>query len=186
MLQYNEIRPGKIIVFEGTPHEVLSSHVFRKQQRKPVNAAKLKNLLTGKVFEYSFHQAEKAGEADLIKKEAKFLYSHRGEYWFCEVDKPSQRFQLPPESIGEKAKFLKPNNLVEIVYFGDKIIAVKLPIKVELKVTEAPPGIKGDTAAGGQKQIILETGAVINAPLFVNEGDTVRINTETGEYVERV
>ena len=76
--------------------------------------------------------------------------------------------------------------IIELVLYNDKIVSVKLPIKVELKVTEAPPGIKGDTAQGGVKSVVLETGAVINAPLFVNEGDIVRVNTETGEYVERV
>lgn len=194
ILQYNEIKNGKIILFEGAPHQVLSAHVFRMQQRKPVNATKLKNLLTGGVSEYSFHQSEKVEEVELETKEIKYLYyrkpglpaGRQGEYWFADSKDSSARFSLKENIIGEKAKFLKPNTTVEQILFQGKIISIRLPIKVELKVTEAPPGIKGDTAQGGQKQITLETGATLNVPLFVKEGDTIRINTESGQYVDRV
>ncbi len=171
---------------EGEPYEVLSSHVFRKQMRKPVNATKLKNLMTGKVMEYSFHASEKTEEAEILSREVKYIYINRGEYWFCEKDDPSKRFSLSEDFIGVQGKFMKPNSLVELLSFQERNIGVKLPIKVELKVKEAPPGIKGNTAQGGTKLVTLETGAGINAPLFVNEGDILRINTETGEYVERV
>jgi len=186
MLDYNEIKPRKYVVMEGEPYEVLSSHVFRKQMRKPVNATKLKNLMTGKVMEYSFHASEKTEEAEILSREVKYLYLNKGEYWFCEKDDPSKRFSLSEDFIGDQGKFMKPNSLVELLSFQERNIGVKLPIKVELKVKEAPPGIKGNTAQGGTKLVTLETGAGINAPLFVNEGDILRINTETGEYVERV
>jgi elongation factor P len=88
--------------------------------------------------------------------------------------------------LGEGRKFLKPNSLIEAKGFEGNIFGINLPIKIELKVTEAPPAVKGDTAKGGNKLVTLETGATVNAPLFVNEGDIIRINTETGEYVERV
>lgn len=186
MIQYNEVKEGKYIVFEGAPHEVLTSHVFRKQQRKPVNATKLKNLITGKVVEYSFHVSEKAELADLSEKNIRFLYSHRGEHWFSEEHNPKERFQVDESFIASALPFMKANSLAKALLFDEKIIGVRLPIKVELKVVEAPPGTKGNTAQGGSKQVKLETGAVINVPLFVNEGDTLRINTETGEYTERV
>ncbi|MFH0791994.1 MAG: hypothetical protein V1905_02160 [bacterium] len=93
---------------------------------------------------------------------------------------------MPAEIIGDKAKFLKPNSEVEIVSFQDKTINVKLPIKMDLKVVEAPPAIRGNTAQGGAKIVIVETGAQIAVPLFINEGDTIRINTQTGEYTERI
>lgn len=186
ILEYNEITEKKFIVLDGTPYEVLSSHVFRKQQRKPVNATKLKNLMTGKVTEYSFHQSEKAEEAEIDSREVKYLYNNRGEWWFCEAKDPSKRFSVTEEAVGPQGKFLKPNTIVSQLLFGDKPMGFKLPINVELKVTEAPPSIKGDTATGGQKVITLETGATISAPLFVNEGDLIRINTETGEYRERI
>lgn len=185
MLDYSEIKEKKYIVLDGDPYEVLSSHVFRKQQRKPVNDTKLRNLITGKVTERSFHQSEKVEEADISKKTIKYLYNNRGEWWFCEESDPSKRFKLPQELVGDQGKFLKENSLVDGLLFNDEIIGLKLPIKVELKVTEAPPAVKGNTAQGGNKQVTLETGAIISAPLFINEGDIIRVNTETGTYTER-
>ena len=185
MLEYNEIKEKKVIIFEGDPYEVLSSHVFRKQQRKPVNATKLRNLITGGVTEHSFHVSDKAEEAELDKKPATFLYQNRGEYWFAEPNDPSKRFKLDPDVIGDQKRFLKANTIVDVLTFEERMISVRLPIKVDLRVVEAPPSIKGNTAQGGTKVVQLETGAELNAPLFVNEGDILRINTETGEYVER-
>lgn len=186
MLEYNEITAKKYIIYENEPYEVLSSHVFRKQQRKPVNATKLRNLISGNVKEISFHVSEKVEEADLHTQQVKYLYNNRGEWWFSEVNDPSKRFQIPENVLGAQAKFLKPNAIIDALTFNDEIIGVKLPIKVDLKVVEAPPGIKGDSARGGNKVVVLETGANVNAPLFINEGDTIRINTDTGEYTERV
>jgi elongation factor P len=186
LLEYSEITEKKFIVLDGAPYEVLSAHVFRKQQRKPVNATKLKNLMTGKVTEYSFHVSDKVEEAEIETREVKYLYNARGEWWFCEADDPSKRFKVTDEQAGPQAKFLKPNTIVEQLLFDEQPMGFKMPISVELRVTEAPPGIKGDTATGGSKIVTLETGATINAPLFVNEGDVIRINTETGEYRERV
>ncbi|MCI0542209.1 elongation factor P [bacterium] len=186
MLDYSEIKPKKIILLDGEPYVVLDSHVFRMQQRKPVNQTKLRHLITGKVTERSFHQSESVHEADISTRKVKFLYNHRGEFMFCEEKDPSKRFPLSEDLLGNGAKFLKSNTLVDAVEFDEKIIGINLPIKMELKVTEAPPGIKGDTAQGGTKQVVLETGATLNAPLFINEGDVIRINTESGEYVERV
>ncbi len=185
MLDYNEIKPRKYIILDGEPYEVQDSHVFRKQQRKPVNQTKLKNLITGKVVEKSFHQSEKADEADIIRKNIKYLYNNKGEYWFCEENDPSKRFSLEESSI-EGAKFMKQNSIVEAKVFGDKIIGVSLPIKVRLEVKEAPPAVKGNTATGANKQVIVETGATVGVPIFVKEGDVIEINTETGEYTGRV
>ena len=194
MLEYNEILKGKVILLGDEPYEVLDAHVFRKQQRKPVNQTKLRHLITGKVTEQAFHVSEKADEADLSTKSVKYLYTNKGERWFCDEKNPADRFMLSQETIRTGAQFLKPNMLVEALVFNDpdasvgagKIIGIKIPIKMELKVTEAPPAVKGNTAQGGSKLITLETGATLNAPLFINEGDIVRINTTTGEYVERV
>lgn len=193
MLEYSEIVERKYIIFNNDPYEVLSSHVFRKQQRKPVNATKLRNMITGKITEQSFHQSEKVEEADIRTKEAKYLYTNKGEFWFADPKDPAKRFKIEESLIGPQAKFLKPNSMVDVLVFKNdddddndgQMIGTKLPIKVELKVKEAAPAVKGDTATGGSKQITLETGAIINAPLFVSENDTVVVNTETGEYVER-
>jgi len=186
LLEYNEITEKKFIVMDGAPYEVISSHSFRKQQRKPVNATKLRNLMTGKVTEYSFHVSDKVEEAEIDSREVKFLYKNRGEWWFCEASDPSKRFKVTDEQAGPQARFLKPNTVVEQLLFREQPMGFKMPITADLKVTEAPPNVKGDTATGGQKIVTLETGATINAPLFVNEGDVIRINTDTGEYRERL
>lgn len=186
MLEYNEASIGKFILIDNEPYEVLESHVFRKQQRKPVNATKLRNLITGNIKEISFHQSEKVDEAELDKRDIKYLYNNRGEWWFTEINDPSKRFKIEPSMIGDRGRFLKANSTATALVFDERIIGLSLPIKVDLKVTEAPPAVRGDTSKGGTKQITLETGAIINGPLFINEGEVIRINTDTGEYVERV
>ncbi|HPI24596.1 MAG TPA: hypothetical protein PL159_01415, partial [Candidatus Paceibacterota bacterium] len=129
MLEYNEIKPRKFIVFEGEPFEVLTSHVFRKQQRKPVNAVKMRNLITGKVIENSFHQSEKVEEAELERRPIKYLYENRGQYWFCEVNDPSKRFEMPAETIADKIKFVRQNDTIDVLSFGDKVLGIEVPIK---------------------------------------------------------
>ena len=185
-LSYSEIKPKKYIVWNNEPYEVLEARVFRKQQMKPQNATKLRHLITGKVIENSFHQNEKVLEAEIETTEAKFLYTHRGEYWFCPPDNPKERFQIPADKLGVKARFIKADSEIGLIYFNQELIGVDIPIKVNLKVIAAPPAVKGNTASGANKQITLETGTIINAPMFINENDIVRVNTETGEYTERV
>ena len=190
-LQYNEIREKKIIIHDGEPYEVIDSHVARTQQRKPQNQVKLKSLISGKTVAATFHVSDSADEAGIEKKETKFLYHNKGEYWFCPPEDPKNRFKLEASIIGEKGKFLKDNGLVNALVWTDedeveRIIKVELPIKMEFKVKEAPPAVRGDTSKGGNKMIVLENGYSLNAPMFISEGDSIRINTETGEYVERV
>ncbi len=191
ILDYSEIREKKIIIHDDEPCEVIESHVARTQQRKPQNQVKLRSLVSGKVFPATFHASETAEEADVEKKEATFLYTNRGEYWFCKPDDKSKRFMLSESLMGNSTKFLKENSPVTTLVWTDdndeeRVIKVTLPIKVNFKVKEAPPAVRGDTSKGGNKIITLENGTTINAPMFINEGDTVSINTETGEYVERV
>lgn len=186
MLDYSEVTVHKFIIFEKEPWEVLDAHVFRKQQRKPVNAVKLRNLITGRITETTFHVSDKVEEADIDKKEVKFLYQNRGEYMFCEANDPSKRFPLPEDLIGDGAKFLKQNTVLDAMIFDERIIGVKVPIKMELKVVEAHEATKGNTAQGATKSVKLETGVEIQVPMFIKEGDVVRVNTETGAYTDRV
>jgi elongation factor P len=184
MLDYSEITVHKF--YENEPWEVIGSHVFRKQQRKPVNATKLRNLITGRITEVSFHVSDKVEEADIDKKEVKYLYTNRGEYWFCDAKDPSKRFELSEELIGSPARFLKPNIVVDAMLFDEKVIGLNMPIKMELKVVEAHDATRGNTAQGATKAVKLETGAEIQVPMFIKEGDVVRVNTETGAYTDRV
>ena len=188
-LDYNEIKERKHIIYEDEPYEVVEAHVARKQKRKPQNQTKLKSLITGKVIPVTFHCAETAEEAEISNKDAKFLYKGKGEFWFCDPENPKDRFEVSEVAIGTPAKFLKENTIVKSMIFdyeGEQtIIGVKMPVKVVLEVKEAPPAIKGNTAAGGGKMVVLETGAQVTVPLFIEAGNLVVINTETGEYVER-
>lgn len=192
LLEYSDIRPRKFIIYNEEPYEVLEYHVARTQQRKPQNQTKLRNLLNGRVIPVSFHAAEKVQEAEINKKLAKFMYKdvRKGTLWFCDPKNPSDRFEISADVIGDSVKFLKENTEVDVKIFdyNDKetIIGVALPVKMDFKITDAPPAIKGNTASGGNKFVTIETGAQIAAPLFVETGETIRINTETGEYVERV
>lgn len=190
-LEYSAIREKKIIIHDDEPCEVVESHVARTQQRKPQNQVKLRSLISGKVFPATYHVSDKADEADIEKREVTFLYANKGEFWFCAADDKANRFKLDEALMGNGAKFLKANNNVTaLVWTNDddeeKIIKITLPIKMNFVVKEAPPAVRGDTSKGGNKVIVLENGTSLNAPMFINEGDTVSINTETGDYVERV
>ncbi|MFA5937287.1 MAG: hypothetical protein WC822_05440 [Candidatus Paceibacterota bacterium] len=189
-LQYNEIREKKIIIYNDEPCEVVDSHVARTQQRKPQNQVKLKSLISGKTIAATFHVSDTALEADIEKRDTKFLYHNRGEYWFCNPENPKDRFKLDASLLGESGKFLKENGIVAVLVWDNDdeevVIKVSLPIKMEFKVKEAPPAVRGDTSKSGNKIITLENGTTLNAPMFIEEGDIIRVNTETGEYVERV
>lgn len=186
MLSYFDLRKGVKFLLEGQPYEVLDFKQIGKAQDVVVARVKIKNLITGRVLEKNFHQNDTFEEAEIEKVMTKFVFSKRGKYHFCEVDNPAVRFELEEEKIGEGVKFLKTGMILEGLKFQGKIINVSLPIKVKLKVIEAPPGLKGERSQPGTKQVTLETGAKINVPLFIEEGDIVEVNTETGEYVRRV
>lgn len=185
-LGVNELKPKTFFIYEDQPYVVLETHHLKMQQRRPTVQVNMRNLINGKVLERNFAQSDVFEKAYVEKQRVKFMYGHRGQYWFADEKDPSKRFELSEELLGDSTKFLKANTVLEAVVFEGKIITVELPVKMEFKVTEAPPAIKGNTAQGGVKQVKIETGATVNAPLFINEGDIIRINTETGEYVERV
>ena len=187
MLGYTEIKPGMIIVLDGQPFEIISTTgVVKKQRQKPHNTAKLKNLYTGATIEKTFTQADKIEEAELEKKEYEFVFAGRGKAVFKNPENPADRIELKEEMIEEKLPYLKGGSRVDLIFFEGDVVTIKLPIKVDLKVKEAPPNIKGNTQAGGSKYVVLETGLKVSTPLFIETGDIIRVNTETGEYVERV
>lgn len=187
MLSYNELKPGIFIVLDNQPFQVIKSEFLRMQQRQPVMKARLKNLLSGKVSEHSFQPSDEIEEAKIEKTDAKFIFESRDVWWFCELNNPKNRFSFKKEELNEQIiDFLKPDLEVKILKFNNKIIAVELPVKADYRIIEAPPTIRGDTAQGGSKIAVIETGAKVSVPLFINEGDIVRINTATSEYVERV
>lgn len=186
MLTHTDLKKGVQFIYENQPWEVLDSLHVKMAQRRPVVQTKIRNLINGSAQEKNFQQGDVFEEAELIKKNIRFLYFNRGQYFFCEENDSSKRFFFTEEQLGKQAKFFKPNSLVEGLIFNDEIINVSAPIKVQLKVKEAPPGIKGDRAQGGTKEAVLESEAKIQVPLFIEEGDVIEVNTELGEYVKRV
>lgn len=191
MLDYNEIKERRYIILDGSPYEVISAQVSRKQANKPVNKTKLKSLIQGNVVEHTFHVSDSVQEADITKKSIVFIYKKPGEFWFHTQGNKSDRFSLDETVIGSAAMYLSEGEVVDAVVYTDsddeeQIIGINLPIKMEFTVTEAPPSIKGNTATGGDKVVIISTGAHITAPLFINVGDVIAVNTETGSYTERV
>ena len=186
MLSYNEVKPGVVVTIEGEPYVCTWNNIMQKQQRRPVNQTKLRHLIKGNVIEYSFQQSDKLQEADMGSRELKFLYTSRGESWFCDIKNPADRMKFTADMVEYALPYLRQNDPVKGVTFEGKIVSIQVPVKVELKVTEAPPDVRGNTAQGGSKIVTLETGTNLTVPMFVKAGDVIRINTETGEYVERV
>jgi len=198
MLSYFDLRKGTQFILEGQPYEVLEFHQIKKGRGSATVQVKIRNLINGTVLERTFHQGENFEEAELQKIEIKFLYSHVirkplasneascRKFCFSEIQNPKNRFELSEEQIGSNAKFLKENQILTAILFENKIINIVLPIKINLKVIEAPIGLKGNRVQAGTKTVVLETGAKINVPLFIKEGDIIEINTETEEYTRRI
>lgn len=186
MLSINDLKTGTLILIDDIPYQVLEvSHLHMGRGGSSVQT-KIRNLKTGQMFSRNFKPADTFEEADIVKNPLIFLYAHRGEYVFVEPDNPKNRFSLKENVIGENKKWLKPNTQVTALFLEEELINLSLPIKMDFKVIEAPPGIQGDRSNAGTKAVTIETGTVIQAPLFINTGDIIRVNTETGEYVERV
>lgn len=185
-LAYTDLTKGVLFVIDGAPYEVLETHFLRMQQRKAVVQTRIRNLITGKLLDRNYQASDTFEEAEIERKHAIFIYETKGQYWFHEEGNPKARFMLEKDVVGDQGQFLKPETRVSTMTFEERVIKVEIPVKMEFKVTEAPPALKGNTAQGGTKVVTIEGGAKISAPLFVNEGDTIRINTQTGSYVERV
>lgn len=186
MLSYNQIKPKTIIVYQGDPYLVLESDIAKRTKQKPVNQTKLKNLKTGSVIAESFHQKDMVEEADVEKRELRFEYQKRDEVWFTKPTNPSVRIELNAGDLTHELLYIKEGDIITALYFDEEIIGIEIPIKVKLKVTMAPPNIKGNTAQGGTKRVTLETGLSVDTPLFIETGDIIEINTETGSYATRV
>ena len=184
MLNFNEIKTGRVIKANGEPFIIIKTDHHKMGRGGAVLKVKCRNLINGNILEQTYQGAEKAEEADTETKKANFLYKDKEEAYF--MDNASyEQFNLPLEELGEQIGFLKDGVDVDVLYFENRPVSIKLPIKMDFKVTSAPPGVKGNSAGNVNKQVEIETGAKINVPMFINEGDIIRINTDTGEYVER-
>ena len=184
MLTMNDLKNALVVLIENEPYQILEvKHLHMGRGGSSVQT-RIKNLKTGQVYSRNFKSADTFTEANVEKRKVLFIYTHRDEYIFAEKENPKNRFTLK-EEIEDIKKWLKPNTEVEAIFLDDKLITASVPIKMEFRVVETPPGLKGDTAQGGTKVATIETGAKISVPLFINEGDIIRVNTQNGEYAER-
>ena len=183
MINATELRKGVLIEFEGKLYQVVDyQHV--KMKRTALAKVKLRDINAGHTIERSFQSGDRLIRARLDTRQMQYLYNDGGLYYFMDQETYEQ-MPLDREQLGDGLNYLKEGNTVELSSYNDKVIGVTIPITVDLQVTETDPGFKGDTASAGTKLAKLETGLTIQVPLFINEGDVVKVDTRTGTYLER-
>ncbi len=185
MIQAGDLRPGAVIKMDGTIYEITQFQHVKPGKGGAFVRTKLKNLKDGRAIDKTFSSSsEKVENIDIDEKKLQFSYRAGGDYVFMDM-KTYEQFEVPKEKLGDNINFLKEEMEISIIMYEGEILGINLPFKVDLKVVEAPPGIKGDSAGSVTKPVTLETGTVINAPLFIKEGEEIKIDTRTGEYIER-
>ncbi len=185
MISTNDFRTGITIEVDGAVWSVVEFQHVKPGKGSAFVRSKLKNVETGQVRERTFRAGEKVPRAHLDKKKMQYLYRSGDELFFMDTETYEQT-PLLEEQIGDGIKYLKDNLIVEVLFYKGRCIGVELPTFVELEVVRTDPGVRGDTVSGGSKPAQIETGATVNVPLFINEGDVIKIDTRTGEYIERV
>ncbi|MCX6810104.1 MAG: elongation factor P [Candidatus Berkelbacteria bacterium] len=186
MLSISDLQLGTALIYNGAPHQVIFREHSKLGRGGAILRSKIKNLLTGAILDITFKGNEKFEEAQMNRSKATFTYRAGQIYNFMDSVNFEQ-FELKGEQIGTQADFLKEGVEVDVLSWNSKPININLPFKVDLEVVEAPPAVRGNTAQGSvTKPVVLETGSKLNAPLFIKTGDLIKVNTQTGEYVERV
>ncbi|ADU51299.1 translation elongation factor P (EF-P) [Thermaerobacter marianensis DSM 12885] len=185
MIEAGDFKNGVAVIIDGQVHQVLEFQHVKPGRGQAFVRAKIKNLETGATVNRTFRPDERFPLAHIEKREMQYLYDADGQYFFMDTETYDQ-VGLGADQLGDAVQFLKEGMVVKLLQTGDKTLGVELPTAVDLKVVETEPGVRGDTAQGGSKPAKLETGAVVQVPLFVNAGDVIRVDTRTGEYVERV
>lgn len=185
MYSTSDFRRGLKIEFEGDPCIIVEFLHVKPGKGGAFVRTKLKSLRTGAVLDHTFRSGEKVGKPDLEEKEMQFMYEMDGNFYFMDTGTYEQIF-LSGEHVGQTRRYLKEEMLLKILFYKREPIGVDPPIFVELKIVKTDPGLKGDTVSGGTKPAELESGAIIQVPLFLNEGEIIKVDTRTGEYIERV
>jgi len=181
----NSLKVGTVISYEGAPYVVTFSQHVQMGRGSAVLRTKLRNLLSSQVLEHTFKHGDKIDEADLIRTRANFLYRDKDEFYFMDT-KTFEQFALSIEQLGHLASFCRENSDVDVMYYEGKPVSLELPKKIAFKIVQTEPAVRGNTAQGNvMKPATLETGYVVQVPIFLKEGDTVIVNTEIGNYVER-
>jgi len=184
MYSTGDFRKGLKIEMEGEPYIIVECQHVKPGKGAAFVKTRVKSLVTGNVLDINFRSGDKVDEPNLEQRDMQYLYREGDDYHFMDQQNYEQ-LVIKKEQLGEAADYLQENVSVKILFHNQKPLGAEVPIFVELKVVATEPGIKGDTAAGGSKPATLETGKVVNVPLFINEGDRVKVDTRTGMYVER-
>ncbi len=180
----NEFRSGLKVMLDGDPCSIIDNEFVKPGKGQAFNRVKLRNLKSGRVWERTFKSGESLEGADVMDRTMEYLYSD-GEHWhFMDPDNYEQ-YQADKDAVGDAAQWLKEQDRCEVTLYNDVPLAVTPANFVELEIVETDPGLKGDTASGGNKPATLSTGAVVKVPLFLSQGEIVRVDTRTGEYVGR-
>jgi elongation factor P len=184
MISSNDLRPGKNVVIDGHPWTVLEFLHVKPGKGAAFVRTKLKNLRAGNSVERTFRAGEMMPVANIDKREMQYMYEGAGEWNFMDQETFDQ-VALSAEQLGDAVKWLKEGTIAQVLYFDGTVIGVDIPNMVELEVVETDPGVRGDTATGGSKPAKLETGAVVAVPFFINQGERIRVDTRSGEYLGR-
>ncbi|MCE2464870.1 MAG: elongation factor P [Dehalococcoidia bacterium] len=183
---FGDLRRGVAIEVEGHPYEVVEYERQKMQQRAPVTRLRLKSLRDGRVIEKAFQSyTTEFSLAEIEVREAQYLYSDGRFYTFMDMETYDQ-YQMSTAQLGDATNFLKGEEVVEVVFYRGEVLNIRVPTFVDLLVTDTPPGFKGDTASGGTKPAVLETGLTVQVPLFIMNGETVKVDTRSSQYIERV
>lgn len=185
MISAGDFRNGVTIEMEGNIYQIIEFQHVKPGKGAAFVRTKLKNIISGGIVEKTFRPTEKFPKAHIERKDMQYLYSDGELYHFMDVETYDQ-IALNEDAIGDSLKFVKENEMVKICSHNGNVFAVEPPLFVELAITETEPGFKGDTAQGATKPATVETGAVVYVPLFVEQGDVLKIDTRTGEYLSRV
>ena len=180
----NEFRSGLKVMLDGDPCSILENEFVKPGKGQAFNRVKLRNLKSGRVWERTFKSGESLEGADVMDTSMEYIFSD-GEFWHFMDPNTFDQYQADKNAVGETAKWLKEQDTVEVTLYNGAPLSVTPPTFVELQITETDPGLKGDTAQGGSKPATLSTGAVVRVPLFIDEGEVIKIDTRTGEYVSR-
>ena len=180
-----ELKKGRAVVIDGDPYLITWNQFSKAARQGGCMATKMKNLKTGAVIQKTFQGNDKLEPADVGYRKVQYLYGDGDTFTFMDLTSYDQ-FELGSDTIGDDADYLSEGQELDAMVFDDQPIGINLPPTIEVKVVETIPGVKGDTATGGTKPATLESGATVNVPLFINEGDKLKINTESGEYMSRV
>jgi elongation factor P len=180
----SEFRSGMKIILDGDPYSIVENEMVKPGKGQAFNRVKIRNLKSGRTIERTFKSGDTVEAADVVDMDMQYLY-HEGEFWHFMVPESFEQYTAGKAAIGDNAVWLKDGTVCIITLWNNVPLQVVPPSHIELVVTETDPGLRGDTATGGQKTAKLETGASVRVPLFINEGETVRIDTRTGQYISR-